>query len=64
MLIKAMYGLVQAAHQYYKKLTRVTVTKMEFVKCEADGCILIQVDNIGTMILCIYVNNRLVIGIK
>ena len=59
-----MYGLVQAAHQFYKKLTCVTVTKMGFVICKADGCLLIRVNDIGTVILCIYVNDMLVIGNK
>ena len=59
-----MYRLVQAADQFYKKLTCVKVTKMGFVKCEADGCLLIEVDNIGTVILCIYVNDMLVVGNK
>ena len=59
-----MYRLVQAAHHFYKKLTCVTVTKMGFIKFEADGCLLIQVDNIWTVILCIYVNDMLVVGNK
>ena len=59
-----MYWLVQAAHQFYKKLTCVTVTKMGFVKCEADVCLLIQVENIVTVILCIYIDDILDVGNK
>ena len=61
-LLKAMYRLVQAAHQFYKKLNCVTVTKMGFVKCEADGYLLIRVNDIGTAIICIYVDDMLVVG--
>ena len=50
-LLKTMYGLVQAACQFYKKLTCVTVAKIGFVKCETDGCLLIRVNNIGTVVL-------------
>ena len=59
-----MYGLVQSAQQFYKKLTCVIVTKMGFVKCEADGCLLIRVHHIRTVTLCIYVEEMLVEGEK
>ena len=62
-LLKAMCGLVQATRQFYKKLTCVTGTKMGFVEFEADGC-LIRVNNIGTLILYIYVDDALVVGDK
>ena len=63
-LQKAMYRLVQAAQQFYKKLVRVTVGKMGFKKRNADGCLLMRVVEIGTVILCVYVNNMLVVGDK
>ena len=34
-LLKSMYGLVQAAQQFYKKLVCVTVGKMGFKKSDA-----------------------------
>ena len=37
---------------------------MEFVKCEAYGCLLIRVNHIRTVILCIYFVNILVVGDK
>ena len=37
---------------------------MGFVKCEAYGCLLIRVNDIGTVILCIYVDDMLVVGNK
>ena len=63
-LLKAMYGLVQAARQFYKKLVRVTVGNMGFKKSDADSCLLMRVVEIGTVILCVYVDNMLVVGDK
>ena len=63
-LQKAMYGLVQAARQFYKKLVRITVNEMGFKKCNADGCLLMRVKKLGTVILCIYVDNMLVISLN
>ena len=40
------------------------MTKLGFVKCEADGCLLIRVTDNGAVILCIYVDNMLVVGDK
>ena len=63
-LLKAMYGLIQAARQFYKKLVRITVGKMGFKKSDADGCLLMRVIKQGTVILCVYVNDMLVVGDK
>ena len=63
-LLKAMYGLVQAARQFYKKLVRVTVEKMGFKKSDANGCLLMRVIELGTVILCVYVDDMLVVGDK
>ena len=42
----------------------MTVTKMGFVKCKADGFLLVKVKYEGTVILCIYVDDMLVLGNK
>ena len=63
-LLKAMYGLVQAACQFYKKLVRITVGKMGFKKINANGCLLMRVTEQGTVILCVYVDDLLVVGDK
>ena len=39
LLLQAMYGLVQAARQYYKNFINVMVEKMNFEKCLADTCL-------------------------
>ena len=61
-LIQAMYGLVQAARQYYKKFINVMVTKLGFKKCLAGRCLLKRLDGNGTIIICVCVNNILCIG--
>ena len=63
-LQKAMYGLVQAAQQFYKKMVQITVDEMGFKKSDANRCLLMRVEKIGTVILCIYVDNMLVVGDK
>ena len=64
MLLKAMYGLVQAVSQFYKKLVRVTVSKMGFKNSNTDGCLLMRVVGLGTVILCVYVDGMLVVNNK
>ena len=57
-----MYGLLQAARQYYKKFIKVIVTKLGFQKCLANACLLKQTNYKGTLIVCVYVDNILCIG--
>ena len=39
-LVQSMYGLVQAARQYYKKFVKVIAIKLGFKKYLANACIL------------------------
>ena len=60
-LQKAMYGLVQAARQFWKKI----VDKMQegaFKLSEADPCMLYKEDSKGVCIIIIYIDDRLIIG--
>ena len=60
-LQKAIYGLVQAARQLWKKI----VDKMQeggFKLSEADPCMLYKVDKKGVCIIIIYIDNMLSIG--
>ena len=60
-LQKAIYGLVQAASQFWKKI----VDKMQeggFKLSEADPCILYKEDEKGVCIIIIYVDDMLIIG--
>ena len=47
LLLQAMYGLVWAAHQYYKKFNKIMVEKLNFEKFLADTCLLKKKKGIG-----------------
>ena len=53
-LDKAIYGLVQTARQFHKKLTNVMETEIGFLKCMADECLLMRTTEKGTVIVCVY----------
>ena len=60
-LQKAIYGLVQAARQFWKKI----VDKMQeggFQLKEADQCMLYREDERGVCIIIIYIDDMLIIG--
>ena len=60
-LRKAIYGLVQAARQFWKKV----VDKMQeggFQLSEADPCMLCEEDERGVCIIIIYIDDMLIIG--
>ena len=60
-LQKAIYGLVQAARQFWKKI----VDKMQeggFQLSEADPCMLYRDDERGVCIIIIYIDDMLIIG--
>ena len=60
-LQKAIYGLVQAARQFWKKI----VDKMQeggFQLSEADPCMLYKEDERGVWIIIIYIDDMLIIG--
>ena len=61
-LVQAMYGLVQAARQFFKKLRDTMVKEMGFAKCLSDQCLLVRESKIGTLVVCIYIDDTLVIG--
>ena len=60
-LQKAIYGLVQGARQFWKKI----VDKMQeggLKLSEADPCMLYKEDDIGLCIIIIYIDDMLIIG--
>ena len=61
-LDKAIYGLVQAARQFYKKLKNVLVQKLGFKKCKADPCLFYKESELGTCIICCYVDDLAFFG--
>ena len=63
-LVHAMYGLVQAARQFFKKLRNTLEEDMGFKKCLADECLLARTNNLGTVLICLYIDDTLVMGDK
>ena len=61
-LVKAIYGLVQAARQYFKKFKRIVTREMNFKYCEGDECLMRRDTEKGTVILCVYVDDILYVG--
>ena len=41
LLNKAMYGLVQAARQWWRKFISMLVNEFQFIRSQADACVLI-----------------------
>ena len=62
LLVQLMYGLVQEARQYYKKFIDVVVSKLGFEKCMANPCLLKHINDNGTVIICVYVDDILCVG--
>ena len=63
-LDKALYGLVQAARQFFKKLTHVMEDKLGFVRCKADNCLLMRENKLGLIVVCVYIDDTLCVGSK
>ena len=61
-LKKSIYRLVQAARQFFKKVTRNLCEQLGFMKCLADQCLLIRTNKSGTVILCLYRDDICCIG--
>ena len=60
----SIYGLVQAARQFFKKLRNVLTQRMGFRKCLNDQCLLMRDNEKGMIIVCLYIDDTLVIGKK
>ena len=63
-LDKAIYGLVQAARQFYKKLKNALVQKLGFEKCKADPCLFYKKSELGTCIICCYADDLAFFGYR
>ena len=60
MLVKTIYGLTQAARQFYKKLTEVLTTdRMAMKKCLSDQCFFYRKTKAGVVIIVIYIDDTL-----
>ena len=63
-LDKSIYGLVQAAKQFHRKLVSVLTTKMNFKKCTGDECLLMRENEAGSVVICLYIDDTLCAGHK
>ena len=63
-LDKAIYGLVQAARQFFKKLLEILVGKLGFTKCMSDNCLITRTASSGTLLLCVYIDDTLCVRSK
>ena len=61
-LRKSIYGLVQAARQWWTRFTDVLVTEMGFDRSLIDPCLLRRNNIDGEVILCLYVDDVLCVG--
>ena len=62
-LEKAIYGLVQAAQQYYKYFAE-SLIRMGFIHLKADPCLLTHKNEKGIVYVAVWVDDSLLIGDK
>jgi len=56
-----MYGLVQAARQWFKRLSDVLIT-LGYNPCESDPCLMYRIDEEVLCIILMYVDDNLIVG--
>ena len=61
---KSIYGLVQAARQFHKKLVTVLIKEMNFIKCTSDKCLLMRENSNGSVMISVYIDDTLCAGHK
>jgi Reverse transcriptase (RNA-dependent DNA polymerase) len=60
-LLKALYGLVQVARQFFLKFSSIT-TKLGFHKSPVDPCMIIKGENDDLTVVIVHVDDCYVIG--
>ena len=60
-LKKSIYGLVQAARQWYKKLVKI-LHKIGFQGGDVDPCLLTRCNHLGFVLIVLYVDDCLMVG--
>ena len=63
-LKKTIFGLVQAALMWYKKISDILVKKLSFKKNRKDPCLFYKNDKNGEVIICLYVMYLFLWGYK
>ena len=62
LMLKAIYGLVQAARKYWKKFTKTLKGKLGFKGGDADPCLWWKRGAHGILLIAIYVDDCLCVG--
>ena len=61
-LKKTIYGLMQAALMWYKKISDILKKKLSFKKNRKDPCLFYKNDKHGEIIICLYVDDSAMMG--
>ena len=61
LLLTTIYGLVQAARQYYKK-ARGILRKIGFTGGDVDPCLFVKQSSLGIVFIALYVDDNLLVG--
>jgi hypothetical protein len=64
LLERSLYGLVQAARQWWKKIVGYLTKELNFKLSPVDPCLLYRKNSYGTVYLCLYVDDVLCVGDK
>ena len=56
-LNSSMYGLIQAACQFYKELAGYLIDQVGFVRSESDQCLLYKKSELGISVILLYVDD-------
>jgi len=62
-LLKTIYGLVQAAWEWYQKMRDLHL-QLEYKKCTNDPCLFYKNNETGESIFNLYVNNLFAVGVE
>jgi hypothetical protein len=62
LLAKSLYGLVQASRQWWKDIIAFLVEELNFTCSPVDPCLLYRTMDSGTVFLCLYVDDFLLVG--
>ena len=63
LLMKTIYGLVQASRIYYKKYAGM-MKDLGFERCKSDPCLFMKNDHNGLCYILTYVDDNLVVGTR
>ena len=63
-LLQTIYGTVQAARAFFQKFRNTMVDKMGFEQCKSDPCLFIRRNELGLVMVVLYVDDGAAVGDK